>query len=78
MITKNSLRNNYNITDILKIYTLKYDLMNDIMSLGTHVWKKYFVDLVLSNYTDNEKILDIASGSGDIFNLLPISKIFML
>ena len=53
----------------------RYDLMNDFMSLGIHrLWKKYFVDLVLSKHTDNEKILDIASGSGDIFNLLPISK----
>ena len=49
--------------------------MNDIMSLGIHrLWKKYFVDLVLSKHTGNDRILDIASGSGDIFNLLPISK----
>ena len=75
MITKNSL-NNYNITDIFEnVSHAKYDLMNDIMSLGIHrLWKKYFVDLVLSKHTDNEKILDIASGSGDIFNLLNISK----
>ena len=75
MITKNN-SNNYNITDIFEnVSHAKYDLMNDIMSLGIHrLWKKYFVDLVSSNYTDNEKILDIASGSGDIFNLLPISK----
>ena len=75
MITKNN-SNNYNITDIFEnVSHAKYDLMNDIMSLGIHrLWKKYFVDLVLSKHTGNEKILDIASGSGDIFNLLPISK----
>ena len=75
MVTKNN-SNHYNITDIFEnVSHAKYDLMNDIMSLGIHrLWKKYFVDLVLSKHTDNEKILDIASGIGDIFNLLSISK----
>ena len=64
-----------NVTKVFDDVFNKYDLMNDIMSLGIHrLWKKYFVDLVLSKHTGNEKILDIASGSGDIFNLLPISK----
>tara|TARA_Y100001947_G_scaffold145983_1_gene141054 strand:+ start:519 stop:1295 length:777 start_codon:yes stop_codon:yes gene_type:complete len=75
MISKNN-SNQYNITDIFEnVSHAKYDLMNDIMSLGIHrLWKKYFVDLVLSKHTDDENILDIASGSGDIFNLLPIHK----
>ena len=75
MISKNN-SNQYNIIDIFEnVSHAKYDLMNDIMSLGIHrLWKKYFVDLVLSKHTDDENILDIASGSGDIFNLLPISK----
>ena len=43
----------------------KYDLMNDIMSFGTHrLWKKRYVDLI--NPIDNEKIIDVGSGSGDI------------
>lgn len=42
-----------------------YDLMNDIMSLGLHrFWKKYFLSqLALS---PQQKILDIAGGTGDI------------
>jgi len=42
-----------------------YDLMNDILSFGTHrIWKKKFADLI--NPLINEKILDVGSGSGDI------------
>ena len=47
----------------------KYDLMNDVMSLGLHrTWKSYFVDLIEINNESN--VLDIASGSGDIIKLL--------
>ena len=47
----------------------KYDLMNDVMSLGLHrTWKSYFVDLIEINTKSN--VLDIASGSGDIIKLL--------
>ncbi len=47
--------------------------MNDIMSFGIHrLWKKYYVDLIIQRYNKKEKILDIASGSGDIFNLIPM------
>ncbi len=46
--------------------------MNDIMSFGIHrLWKKYYVDLLLDKFNKKEKILDIASGSGDIFHLFP-------
>ena len=46
--------------------------MNDIMSFGIHrLWKKYYVDLLLDKFNKKEKILDIASGSGDIFQLFP-------
>ena len=43
----------------------KYDLMNDIMSLGLHrVWKK---DLIKKVRREEEKvILDLAGGTGDI------------
>ena len=51
----------------------KYDLMNDVMSLGLHrTWKSYFVDLIEINTESN--VLDIASGSGDIIKLLKKSK----
>ena len=47
-----------------KVYD-KYDLMNDIMSLGTHrMWKKNLVSWI--NPKKNNKIIDVASGTGDI------------
>ena len=49
--------------------------MNDVMSFGIHrLWKKYYADLLISKYKKTEKILDIASGTGDIFQLLPFKK----
>tara|TARA_A100001015_G_C14696079_1_gene596366 strand:- start:54 stop:761 length:708 start_codon:yes stop_codon:yes gene_type:complete len=50
-----------------KVYS-KYDLMNDIMSLGTHrMWKKNLVSWI--NPSKNNKIIDVASGTGDIAKL---------
>ena len=50
-----------------KVYD-KYDLMNDIMSLGTHrIWKKNLVSWM--NPKKNDKIIDVASGTGDIAKL---------
>lgn len=66
----------YNVKDIFeKVASEKYDLMNDIMSFGVHrLWKKYYVKLLEKLHKPNEKILDIASGTGDIFNLLNRSR----
>ena len=51
-----------------------YDLMNNIMSLGTHkLWKKRFVELI--NPQGLEKIIDVGSGSGDIAQII-LSKKF--
>jgi len=46
----------------------KYDLMNDLMSLGIHrLWKKQFIHwLNPQKYT---KLIDVASGTGDIAKL---------
>ena len=46
----------------------KYDLMNDIMSLGIHrVWKK---DLIFwMSPKENKNLIDVASGTGDIAKL---------
>ena len=42
-----------------------YDLMNDLMSFGSHrFWKKKFVEII--NPKKNEMIIDIGSGTGDI------------
>lgn len=43
----------------------KYDLMNDLMSLGIHrLWKRFAIEL--SGAREDQKILDLASGTGDL------------
>lgn len=46
----------------------KYDLMNDLMSLGLHrLWKKFTLEL--SQIRPGEKVLDVAGGTGDLTRL---------
>ena len=53
-----------------KVYN-KYDLMNDIMSLGIHrIWKNKFIDWM--NPSSDASLIDVAAGTGDI------AKIFSL
>jgi len=43
----------------------KYDLMNDLMSLGVHrAWKRFAV--ALSGVGPGQRVLDVASGTGDL------------
>jgi len=43
----------------------KYDLMNDLMSLGLHrVWKAYAV--AAAQVREGDRVLDIAAGTGDL------------
>jgi demethylmenaquinone methyltransferase / 2-methoxy-6-polyprenyl-1,4-benzoquinol methylase len=43
----------------------KYDLMNDVMSLGLHrAWKAYTV--AVADLRPGQKVLDIAGGTGDL------------
>ena len=50
-----------------KVYK-KYDLMNDVMSLGIHrIWKSRLIDWM--NPQMNETLIDVASGTGDIAKL---------
>jgi len=43
----------------------KYDVMNDLMSLGLHrIWKKFAV--TVSDVRAGQRVLDVASGSGDL------------
>ena len=43
----------------------KYDLMNDVMSLGMHrAWKAYAV--AIANLRAGDKVLDVAGGTGDL------------
>lgn len=47
----------------------KYDLLNDVLSAGTHrLWKKKFVNLITKG--EPKKVLDCATGTGDIAFLL--------
>ena len=50
-----------------KVYD-KYDLMNDIMSLGVHrSWKKNLINMM--NPSINQNLIDVACGTGDIAKL---------
>ena len=50
-----------------KVYN-KYDLMNDIMSLGIHrTWKKNLINMM--NPSQNQNLIDVACGTGDIAKL---------
>ncbi len=43
----------------------KYDLMNDLMSMGVHrLWKRFVIDL--AGVRAGEKVLDVAGGTGDL------------
>jgi demethylmenaquinone methyltransferase / 2-methoxy-6-polyprenyl-1,4-benzoquinol methylase len=43
----------------------KYDIMNDLMSLGLHrAWKAYTV--MVANVREGSRVLDIAGGTGDL------------
>ena len=43
----------------------KYDVMNDLMSIGMHrAWKAYTV--LVANVKDGQRVLDIAGGTGDL------------
>lgn len=43
----------------------KYDLMNDLMSMGIHrLWKRFAIDL--AGVRAGEKVLDVAGGTGDL------------
>ena len=47
----------------------RYDLMNDIMSLGVHrLWKKSMLNMM--NPSSNQKLIDVACGTGDIAQLI--------
>tara|TARA_B100001287_G_scaffold262891_1_gene253264 strand:- start:1307 stop:2041 length:735 start_codon:yes stop_codon:yes gene_type:complete len=58
-----------------------YDMMNDLMSLGMHrLWKKRFIEII--DIKQNDTILDVGSGSGDIAKELIkkniISELYLL
>ena len=53
-----------------KVYN-KYDLMNDVMSLGIHrIWKNKLIDWM--NPSRDSLLIDVASGTGDIAKLFSL------
>ena len=47
----------------------KYDLMNDLMSFGTHrLWKKNLIEIM--NIQNSDKIIDVGSGTGDLVKVI--------
>lgn len=45
----------------------QYDLLNDLLSLGLHrIWKKSLVRELLSSKPHPDRVLDIATGTGDL------------
>ncbi len=56
------------VSEVFQEVFEKYDIMNDVMSLGVHrLWKKTFIDWL--NPSKNTKLIDVASGTGDIAKL---------
>ncbi|MGH8076627.1 MAG: bifunctional demethylmenaquinone methyltransferase/2-methoxy-6-polyprenyl-1,4-benzoquinol methylase UbiE [Lysobacter sp.] len=57
------------VGEVFSSVASKYDLMNDLMSLGVHrVWKRYFVST--AQVKRGDRVLDLAGGTGDIALLL--------
>ena len=53
------------VSEVFSSVAKKYDLMNDLMSLGQHrLWKEKLHSM--AKIKNNETILDVASGTGDL------------
>ncbi len=53
------------VNEVFDKVSNKYDLMNDLMSLGTHrIWKKKLIDWI--NPSKNTNFLDMSCGTGDV------------
>jgi demethylmenaquinone methyltransferase/2-methoxy-6-polyprenyl-1,4-benzoquinol methylase len=53
------------VADVFHSVADKYDLMNDVMSLGVHrLWKRFAVEH--SGVRHGNRVLDVAGGSGDL------------
>ncbi|MCX7115456.1 MAG: bifunctional demethylmenaquinone methyltransferase/2-methoxy-6-polyprenyl-1,4-benzoquinol methylase UbiE [Gammaproteobacteria bacterium] len=57
------------VTQVFESVAARYDLMNDLMSLGIHhIWK--WIAVELSGFRKGQTILDLAGGSGDLTRLI--------
>ncbi|WP_395340383.1 bifunctional demethylmenaquinone methyltransferase/2-methoxy-6-polyprenyl-1,4-benzoquinol methylase UbiE [Ningiella sp. W23] len=53
------------VADVFHSVAAKYDIMNDVMSLGIHrLWKRYTIDC--SGVKSGQRVLDLAGGTGDL------------
>jgi demethylmenaquinone methyltransferase/2-methoxy-6-polyprenyl-1,4-benzoquinol methylase len=53
------------VANVFHSVAAKYDLMNDVMSLGIHrLWKRFTIDC--SGVRPGHQVLDLAGGTGDI------------
>ena len=53
------------VAGVFSSVAARYDLMNDLMSVGLHrVWKAFTV--ALAAVREGERVLDVAAGSGDL------------
>lgn len=53
------------VADVFHSVAAKYDVMNDMMSLGIHrLWKRFTIDC--SGVRSGQKVLDLAGGTGDL------------
>lgn len=53
------------VREVFESVAPRYDVMNDLMSLGIHrVWKRIFVNAI--GCSSRETLLDLAGGTGDI------------
>ncbi len=53
------------VRDVFDSVASKYDIMNDVMSMGIHrVWKKITLDM--AGVKPGQKVLDLAGGTGDL------------
>lgn len=53
------------VAEVFHSVAAKYDVMNDVMSLGIHrIWKRYTIDC--SGARKGHQILDLAGGTGDL------------
>lgn len=53
------------VAEVFRSVAPKYDLMNDVMSFGMHrLWKRFTIQQ--ANIRPGQKILDVASGTGDL------------
>src|SRR5210317_2370154 len=57
------------VHDVFESVAGKYDLMNDLMSMGIHrLWKRHFI--AISDIQPGQRVLDLAGGTGDIAALM--------